>query len=523
MTTPSPTITQWLAAAMPIIVVFVLMVGFRWGGSRAGLAGWLTALLIGSLLFQGGLEPLVTSQLKAVLLTLYVLYIIWMALLLFRVVDAAGAIQIIGRGIVRLTSDRVLQMLLLAWAFSAFLQGVAGFGVPIAVVAPILVALGFDPVTAVAGTAIGHSWSVTFGDVASSFNALIASTGLGGTELAPWSAGFLSIACLGCGAAVACLLDRWQGLRHGAVALVAIGGSMALTQYLLATRGLWNLAGFAAGMVGLLAGFAVTRLPAYRSCDPGGASHAMSEGLTTGMGIGAAVLPYIFLIVIVALAELWGPLHHVLNQVQIAMDFPEVSTGLGYVTPPASGRSISLFGHAGALLAYTSAFAILLFRRRGWLQPAHLGGILRDTVRSAVPSSVGIASMVGMAMIMDHCGMTSILARGLSSAVGDVFPLLSPFIGLLGAFMTGSNTNSNVVFAPLQQHTAELAGISVLVVLAAQTTGGSLGSMLAPAKVIVGCSTAGLAGQEGRVMRVTAAFGLLITAGIGVVAWLATR
>jgi lactate permease len=523
VTTPPPTITQWLPAAMPIIVVFVLMVGFRWGGNRAGLAGWLTALLIGSLVFQGGPELLLTSQLKAVLLTLYVLYIIWMALLLFRVVDAAGAIQVIGRGIVRLTSDRVLQLLLLAWVFSAFLQGVAGFGVPIAVVAPILIGLGFDPVTAVAGTAVGHSWSVTFGDVASSFNALIASTGLGGTELAPWSAGFLGIACLGCGAAVAYLLNRWQGLRHGAAAVFLIGGSMALTQYLLATRGLWNLAGFAAGMVGLLAGFAVTRLPLYRSGEPSGASQAVPQGVAPGMGIGVAILPYLFLILIVALAELWRPLHQLLNQAQIAVDFPQVSTGLGWVTPAASGRSISLFGHAGALLAYASVFATLLFHRRGWLQRAQLKGIVRSTVRSAVPSSVGIASMVGMAMIMDHCGMTGVLARGLSSAVGDVFPLLSPFIGLLGAFMTGSNTNSNVVFAPLQQHTAELAGISVLVVLAAQTTGGSLGSMLAPAKVIVGCSTAGLAGQEGRVMRVTAAYGLLITIGIGIAAWLATR
>ena len=136
------------------------------------------------------------SQLEAVLLTLFVLYIIWMALVLFRVVEAAGAMQVIGQGIVKLTTDRLLQLLILAWFFSAFLQGVAGFGVPVAVVAPLLIGLGFDPVIAVAGTAIGHSWSVTFGDIASSFNALIAATGLTGWELAPWSGGFLGVACL---------------------------------------------------------------------------------------------------------------------------------------------------------------------------------------------------------------------------------------------------------------------------------------------------------------------------------------
>ena len=86
---------------------------------------------------------------------------------------------------------------------------------------------------------------------------------------------------------------------------------------------------------------------------------------------------------------------------------------------------------------------------------------------------------------------------------------------MLGAFMTGSNTNSNVVFAPLQQQAAELLGISVAVILAAQTTGGALGSMLAPAKLIVGCSTAGLAGQEGKVLKKTLAPGLIIAGVVG--------
>ena len=85
--------------------------------------------------------------------------------------------------------------------------------------------------------------------------------------------------------------------------------------------------------------------------------------------------------------------------------------------------------------------------------------------------------------------------------------------------MTGSNTNSNVIFGPLQQRTAELLGISVWIILGAQTTGGALGSMLAPAKVIVGCSTAGLAGQEGKVMRKTLGYGLAIAAAVGLVAW----
>lgn len=523
MTEVPLTFLNWVLAALPIVVVLILMVAFQWGGAKAGPAGWFTALLIGVLVFRGGPELLAYAQLEGLLLALYVLYIIWMALVLFRVVETAGVIQVLGRGIVRLTSDTLLQLLILAWVFSAFLQGVAGFGVPVAVVAPLLIGMGFDPVIAVAGTAIGHSWSVTFGDIASSFNALIAASGLTGWELAPWSGLFLGLACFGCGLAVAHTYRGWEGLKRGAVALLVIGGAMAGTQYLLAVNGLWNLAGFVAGMVGLVVSAGVARLPLYRQDE---AEERSAESTYEGeppMSLGLALLPYLALIVIVAAAELWSPLHELLNQVVVRVPLPAVETGLGWATPERTGKAISIFGHAGALLAYASILTFIVYRARGKLERGDLGGILHRTARSAVPSSIGIVSMVSMAMFMARTGMTNVLARGLSSTMGQVFPLASPFIGLLGAFMTGSNTNSNVVFTSLQRNTAELIGVSVLVILAAQTTGGSLGSMLAPAKVIVGCSTAGLEGEEGKVMRRTIPYGLLIAAVIGVIAWLAVR
>ena len=127
--------------------------------------------------------------------------------------------------------------------------------------------------------------------------------------------------------------------------------------------------------------------------------------------------------------------------------------------------------------------------------------------------------MVCFALIMDQCGMIYLLAEGISRLFGPVYPFFASWVGLLGAFMTGSNTNSNVVFGVLQQQTAELAGISVAVILAAQTTGGALGSMIAPAKIIVGCSTVGLSGKEGPVLKATLKYGLIITSLIGLVTW----
>lgn len=504
---------QWILAVLPIAVVLVLMVVYRWGGAKAGFVGWLVALFIAWFFYQGGPKLLFDSQVEGLLLSLYVLYIIWMALLLYRVVDKTGAIGVIGDGIIRLTTNPLLQLLILAWVFSSFLQGVTGFGVPIAVVAPLLIGLGFDPVIAVATTTIGHTWSVTFGSIASSFNALIAASGFSGWELGPWSAFFQGISCIGCGLVICHAFKGWDGVKRGAVAILLIGTSMAAAQYLAAVTGLWNVAGFVAGMVGLVVSVPVTRLPIYNSNSHPKDNNAGKHGK---MSVKLAVMPYLILIVIVAVAELVPPVHQFLNQVKITIHFPEVGTGLGWTTPERVGKQISVFGHAGALIAYTSVLAFIIFWRKGKLQLQDAPNLVRRTVKSATSSSIGILTMVGMAMFMDRSGMTNVLAQGISNAVGNVFPLVSPFIGLLGAFMTGSNTNSNVVFTVLQKNAAELLKINVFVILAAQTTGGSLGSMIAPAKLIVGCSTAGLGGKEGQVMRIALTYGLILTAVIGV-------
>jgi lactate permease len=181
--------------------------------------------------------------------------------------------------------------------------------------------------------------------------------------------------------------------------------------------------------------------------------------------------------------------------------FPEVSTSLGYVTAAGAGRKIVLFRHAGASLIYSSILAYIVYWRTGLYQPGSKKRILEGTIRRVMPSSVSIASMVTMAVIMENSGMTDALARGLAEGTGSLFAVVAPWIGALGAFMTGSNTNSNVLFGALQLRTAQLLSYSPAIILAAQTAGAALASVMAPAKVVVGTSTAGMAGKEGEVLR----------------------
>jgi lactate permease len=499
----------FLLAFLPIALILALMVGFRWGASRAGAAGYLSALIIAAAFFGAGPQLLAVAHGKALFLTIDVLMIIWAAFLLFRVADEAGAIKTIGEALPHLTADRGMQALIIGWVFASFLQGVGGFGVPVAVIAPLLGGLGFTPLSAVVIPSIGHSWAVTFGSLGSSFNAMMAATGLDWPQLASPAALFLGIAGVGVGLLVAHAAGGWQALKRLLLPSLLLGVVMGVVLYIAATSGLWNIGSFLAGLAGLLVAYPLARR--YRG-------QMEDNGDLDLRSLGIAISGYAVLIAITLSIQLIPAVRNFLDGVKIEMQFPEVQTVAGYATPAQGGRSIPLFRHAGAILLYATVIAYLIYRRAGWYQNGAVKAIVGGTVRRVMSSSVGIAAMVAMAVVMQHAGMTETLARGLSEGVGRAFPLVSPWIGALGAFMTGSNTNSNVVFARLQMRTAELLGFSVALILAAQTSGGALGSVIAPTKIVVGASTGGMAGREGEVMRKMLVYTGILIALISVLA-----
>ncbi len=218
---------KYLLAGMPILILLGLMVGLRWGAQRAGPVSLLAGVLIAALSF--GLTPAVlwVSQVRGLLLALFVLAVMWPALLLYNVVDRTGGIRALALGLQAAIGDQGLLVLVLAWAFSGLLEGLAGFGLPIAVVSPMLVVLGVNPVIAVAAVAVGHAWSVTFGDMGVIFQTLSAVSQMDTELLAPAAAGMLGAACLACGLAAARILGQ---MRHWPVVL-ALGVLMSVVQY----------------------------------------------------------------------------------------------------------------------------------------------------------------------------------------------------------------------------------------------------------------------------------------------------
>ncbi|HBG75023.1 MAG: hypothetical protein A2X25_04550 [Chloroflexi bacterium GWB2_49_20] len=484
---------QAILAAIPIIIILILMVGYRWGAARAGSAGYLTAFLIALAFFGANSQVLAFAHTRALLLSVDVLLIVWSAFLLYQVADEAGAIKIIGEALPYLTNDRGMQAILIGWVFASFLQGAGGFGVPVAVTAPILVGLGFNPIAAVVIPSIGHGWAVNFGSLGSAFNALMSATNLNAADLAPAAAVFLGVAALLTGIMVSHAADGWSGVRRLSLKAMIIGFVMGTTQYLIAAAGLWNIAAFGGGLAGLIVSFPLAQ---WGNKKEEGSSHklALRPLLIALSAYGILVLLTIIILLVPVFKDILG-------KTVIQVQFPQTITSLGYITPAGTNRPIHIFTHAGAILVYASLISYFIYNRSGLYQNGAAKRILNSTLKSVMSSSLSIAEMVAMAMIMQQSGMTEAIAQGLAASVGVAYPVVAPWIGAIGAIMTGSNTNSNVIFASLQMRTAELLSYSVPIILAAQTAGAGLASVIAPTKVVVGASTAGMVGREGEIMR----------------------
>ena len=483
---------MFFLAISPIVVILILMMGFSWKASRAGSAGYLTAFLVAWIWYGMNMKTLAYAHAKAIFLILDVLLIIWAAFALFRVVDEAGGIQVLSETLPFLTTDQGLQALLIGWVFASFLQGVGGFGVPTAVIAPILVGLGFSPLNAVVIPSLGHTWAVTFGSLGASFNAMMAATNLGWEVLAGPAAIFLGISGLLVGVAVALVVGGWKTLRRIWLPLLIIGLAMSTAQYFTVSQGFWTIGGLVGGTAGLIVGIPMTWY--LKGGEPLQQNIPWKKLLVSLSGYGVLICLTLVIQLIPALKDFLG-------QVKIGFYFPETITGAGYAVPGGAGRQLYILRHAGTILLLSSAASYWIFKRTGWYREGALDRIVRSTIKGVISSSFGITTIVMMAVIMQHAGMTDTLARGFSSTIGWFYPAVAPWLGALGAVMTGSNANSNLVFSALQLRTAEILGLPAALILAAQTTGGALGSVAAPTKVIVGAITAGMEGREGEILK----------------------
>jgi lactate permease len=516
-----------LTALTPILSVFLFLVLFRFPAVRAmPISLALTAALTMLFWRVPGVQVL-AAALEGLMIAASILWIIFGAILLLNTLRESGAIDAIRNGFMYISADRRVQLIIIAWLFGAFIEGAAGFGTPAALCAPLLVALGFPPLAAVALALIANSSPVSFGAVGTP---VIIGVGEGlqvGGSLAPAVAAYLGQQPF----------ERF--LRSVAVQAVQIDllvGSFIplilaafLTRFFGANRSwreglsIWPFALFAGfsftipaltvaalfgpefpSLLGGLIGLAIVTPAARRGFllpkEPWdfGAANAESS-FSARLTLRRAWLPYLLVAGLLVITRLNGlPFKAWLQHFQVGWSQilgTEISASFAPLYLPGT-----IFVLAAALTVFLHAMS-----RSQALQA------FNRSARMLAGSAVALGAAVPMVRIfinsgVNEAGLESMpieLASLMVAAFGQAWPLAAPLVGSLGSFISGSATFSNLMFSLFQFGVAEQVGLPARIVLALQMIGANAGNMICVLNVVAAASVVNLLGQEGAIIRLT--------------------
>jgi lactate permease len=453
--------------------------------------------------------------------------VIWPALLLYQITKQAGAYDALRQGIAKFSRNDLFVILALAWVFASFLQGIAGFGAPVAVVVPLLITVGVKPIYAVAMGVLAHAWARFFGTLGVGWLALLRVANVENAEdvvrAAYESALLILIPTYLGGLLVVWLYGKGPAVRHAWPLVLILGTILGVGQLLVALFSP-ELSTFLAAAVALLALYPLSRWKRYGEPvrgildRPAMVERQVSEQSEAApvMSLSMSFLPY-FVLTAVTLSVLLIPsLNATLRRVQVGLPFPAVETGFGVQNAAvASYAPITVFTHPGMMLLITSIIVWLVYYAggyyRAWAEHHKPESIWSALLIDAVPASVPVIAFLVTSRILDHSGQVLTLAYGLAAASPPlVYAGIASVIGALGAFMTSSSTASCVLFGAVQSSVAQLHGMSRETILAAQAAGSAYGNAIAPANVVLGTSIAGAKGQEGAVLRITMPWTVLV-------------
>ena len=479
-----------LLAAAPVLLLIILLVGCKWSVGRAAVVSVVVDIIIALAAFGAHPLQVLVSAVKGAWSSLGIIIIIWTAILMYNVVRESGAFRVIRTAIQQATPNKLLQILIIGYAFAAFLQGITGFGVPVAICAPLLIEIGVSPFWALAIAPLGEAWGNTFGTLAAAWDALAAQAGL--TEAMPlywqsalWTASLLFAMNLASGLLVCWFYGKGAALRRGLPAVLVLSLVQGGGELLLGRLPLYNTP------------WELENSPAMAPRR----AELSAEETPAGMGILHAFSPYLVMTAFSLVCLLIPSVKRALAGVCVSLNLSAVTVGGKEITEAVTGFSPLSLTNAGVFLLLAAVFGFFYFRKKGWLQAGAGRRILRDSAKKALPSSVSVMVFLVLASIMSGTGQTAALAGGFSSVFGPYYAALAALVGMLGSFITGSNMSSNILFGSFQMTTAGMVGLPQAPVLAAQTVGGSAGSLISPSKIVLGATTAGHPEMVGDIIK----------------------
>lgn len=501
-----------LVAALPVLVLFFLLVVRKTSAPRAAAGGAATAVLVA--IFFAGMPwgMAVSSFLLGAAFGLFPIgWIVFSALFLYQIAIDTGRFEVMKASIGRLTADRRLQVLLIAFSFGAVIEGAAGFGTPVAISAALLVGLGFRPLPAAALCLIANTAPVAWGSVGTPLIALARVSDLPLNDLSAMNARILPITSVIVPIWLVRTMAPWRETLEVLPAILVCGLTFAATQFLWGNFVNVGLVDIVAGLASLIALALFLRRwkprRTWRFPEEGDAPAPVGGALDSSRrDILRAWTPFIVLFAFVILWGVlrarmdglsWGPLRTV-------YDIPvESLNGLVVRTPPIVPADrpeevsfklnwLSATGTGAFLACLVSSF---LLRQ----SPRALAGSFLTTCRRMKTPILAIAPMLGLAYVTRYSGMDAILGLAFTHT-GVFYPFFGTFLGWLGVALTGSDTSSNALFGSLQRITAEQLGLDPVLMCSANSAGGVMGKMVDAQSIVVAATAANLIGEEGRIL-----------------------
>lgn len=503
---------SFLVAAIPTVVVLLLLGVARRPAWQAALAGLLSGLLIAVTVWQLPLGLALDSAAAGATFALWpVMWIVFNALVLYNIAVASGHFDAFRTWLIaNLPNDRGVVLVVIGFSFGALLEGVAGFGTPVAITSALLIGLGFPALEALTFTLIFNTVPVAFGALGTPVTALGAVTQLSTQDLSAMIGRQLPVLAALLPFYVTGLYGGRRSLRRLWPMLAVAGGTFGLAQFVTSNFISYELTDVASSLTSMIV--TILFLKVWRPApDPEFALNLPAATTEPGKIIPwHGLIPWLFLAAVVTAWTTfgvnlmgqerieWPGLH---NQIFITL-YNQPYAAIWVFQPLATGTAV--------LMTAVFMAAFLGVGAAGFFKSAVATFI---QLRTAI---LTVALVMGLAYLMNYSGMTYTLGVGVASA-GVFFPLLSAFLGWIAVFLTGSDTSGNTLFGNLQVVAARQLDLSPVLMAATNSSGGVMGKMISPQNICTGTAVTGMQGREGQVLARTFVHSIILTLVLGLI------
>lgn len=506
-----------IAAAVPVVTLLVLIASGKVKAHLAAIIALVVTNIIAIVIFTMPAGMSIRASLLGVVIGFFPIgWIVLNVIFLYRITVETGRFELLQRAIGGVTTDRRLQLLLIAFAFGAFFEGASGFGTPVAITGAILIGLGFSPLAASGLSLIANTAPVAYGALGTPIQGLASVTGLDPFVLGAMVGRQLPFFSLIVPFWLICAFAGWRGMMAIWPAVLVTGVSFAVPQFVISNYINPWIVDIGASLISMGCLILFLKVwqprelwlsPALRGKDESAATMKPATPLdTTKLSqpqLWSALLPWIIVCIVMLI---WGngAFKNWANAIFTwNYPVPELHNMINKVPPVAAKPTPEAAVFSFTWLTFTGTGMLIAAIISGFLMgfsPAKMIGAYGRTIRLCAISLITISAMLAIGTLTRLSGVDATLGLAFA-ATGVFYPFFGTLLGWLGVALTGSDTASNVLFGNLQRITSEQLGLSPVLMAAANSSGGVMGKMIDAQSIVVASTVTNWYGHESSILR----------------------